>query len=94
MEANRTAALPCLAGELPEEAPFWDRDVTLGLVVNGKLLGSHRIGEKEMLIARSADASEVFATWHGGHYSELFTVSRERLERERSKRAAAKPRRK
>jgi hypothetical protein len=69
----------CTARDLPDNAPFWKREVTLAMVVSGTLLQSHAVGEKLEMIALADNADFICATWHGKHHSDIFSVSKERL---------------
>ena len=67
---------------LPIEAPFWDRTVTLGIIIDGQMLTSHAKGEKKELLNLAPQAQCVLATWHGQYRSDMFIVPRERWEAE------------
>ena len=71
-----------VARVLPNEAPFWEKTVTLGVVIEGQLLTSHAKGEKRELLTLAPQAQVVLATWHGQYRSDLFVVPRERWEAE------------
>lgn len=68
--------------ELPPQAPFWDRTVTLIVVVKGKAMRSHAVGGKKEILALAHGAELVLAAWHGQHWTDVFCVSKERWEAE------------
>lgn len=70
---------------LPDIAPFWERDVTLAVVVENQLFMSHTKGGKVVILRDLAPrASIVLATWHGQYYSNIFTVSEQRWKKEKA----------
>jgi hypothetical protein len=77
-----------LARILPDNAPFWTAQVTLGLVIEGQLRADHTIGGKEQLLQVASRASMIIATWNGEYRSDLFTVPLERCAHESRVRAA------
>lgn len=83
-----TALPACFARELPDDAPFWERDVTLAVVIGGEVLQSHRVGEKLELLKVADRADLVLAAWHGRHSSAIFTVPHARVAAEQARRRA------
>lgn len=66
------------ARELPSHSPFWEPELTLGIIVDGVFFAGHAKGDKARLLMLAPRAEHVIATWHGTRRSDLFTVPKER----------------
>lgn len=71
-----------LTKELPDEAPFWSKVITLALVIDGKVYASHTTGAKADMLKEAAKAQYIIATWTGQYRSDIFTVPMKRIKAE------------